>query len=59
MGDRGEMCLERKKLIPLAASDQACLDMDWRGIGPRRRKEGEGDYEKGKFDDDMDKNGTL
>lgn len=29
------------------------------GLERDRAKEGEGDYEKGKFDDDMDKNGTL
>lgn len=60
MGDRGEMCLEREKNpTPLAVSDQASLDSGWRWIGPRRRQEGEEDYEKGKFDDGMDKNGTL
>lgn len=48
-----------KNLIPLAASDQASLDSGWRRVGPRRRKEGGEDYEKGKFDDGMDKNGTL
>lgn len=54
------MCLEREKNpTPLAVSDQASLDSGWRWIGPRRRQEGEEDYEKGKFDDGMDKNGTL
>lgn len=48
-----------KKLIPLADSDQASLDADWTRIRLCRRKEGEVDYEKRTFNDDMDKNGTL